>query len=104
MPKKLKRSTIDTGGMPACGAQAAVGADGSASGSDSDCTPDHDFTADGVLPAALTAHAHGETESQRAAQMAAYCHEVSSIIGMADILSRYPKHVHFLHKVSGWCR
>ena len=81
--------------MPSCGAQAAVGADGSASGSDSDANADHDFTADGVLPAAMV-----NTESERAAQMAAY-YEVSSIIGMADIKSRYPKQVHFLHKVDG---
>ena len=39
------------------------------------------------------------TASERAAQLAADCHEVSTIVGMADITERYPKGLHFIHKV-----
>ena len=71
----------------------------SQSGSDSDVDADtHDFTADGVLPEALTSLHTVKTASERAAQMASDCHQVSSIIGMADISNRYPKSLHFLHQ------
>ena len=78
----------------------------SQSGSDSDVDADaHDFTADGVLPEALTSLHTVKTASERAAQLASDCHVVSSIVGMADISSRYPKSLHFLHQAdaSGEC-
>ena len=39
-----------------------------------------------------------KTESERAAQLAADCHPVSSIVGMVEINSRYSKTLHFLHQ------
>ena len=78
----------------------------SQSGSDSDVDADaHDFTADGVLPEALTAMHTVKTASERAAQLASDCHLVSSIVGMADISSRDPKGLYFLHQadVAGDC-
>ena len=96
IPTKLKRQTIVDGSASA----AAVGAGdadmdaasaASQSGSDSDVDADaHDFTADGVLPEALTSLHMVKTASERAAQLASDCHLVSSIVGMADISSRYP--------------
>ena len=95
-PKNLKRKTIVDGSASA----AAVGAgdvDMDASGSDSDVDADaHDFTADGVLPEALTSLHTVRTASERAAQLASDFHQVSSIVGMADISSRYPKSLHLL--------
>ena len=38
-----------------------------------------------------------KTSSERAARLAADCHEVSTIVGMADITERYPRHLDFLH-------
>ena len=56
----------------------------SQSGSDSDVDADaHGFTADGVLPEALTSLHMVKTASERAAQLASDCHLVSSIVGMA---------------------
>ena len=94
----MKRKTIVDGSASA----AAVGAgdvDMDASGSDSDVDADaHDFTADGVLPEALTSLHAVRTASERAAQLASDFHQVSSIVGMADINARYPKNLHFLHQ------
>ena len=96
IPKNLKRLTTVEGNASA----AAVGAGdadmdaasaASQSGTDSDVDADaHDFTADGVLPEALTSLHTVKTASERAAQLASDCHLVSSIIGMADTSSRYP--------------
>ena len=59
----------------------------------------HDFTADGVLPETLTSMHTVGTSSECAVQLAADCHEVSSVIGMANIEERYPRALHFIHKV-----
>ena len=68
------------------------------SGSDSDVDASaHDFTAEGLLPEALTSVHMVKTPHERAAQLAADCHEVRSTIGMADIGVRYPRNLHFLH-------
>ena len=68
------------------------------SGSDSDVGASaHDFTAEGLLPEALTSIHMVKTPHERAAQLAADCHEVRSTIGMADIGVRYPRNLHFLH-------
>ena len=68
------------------------------SGSDSDVDASaHDFTAEGLLPEALTSVHMVKTPHERAAQLAADCHEVRSTIGMADIKVRYPRSLHFLH-------
>jgi hypothetical protein len=100
IPKKLKRATVDTISW-AGGDLAAVGAavqDSAASGSDSDVDEEeHDFTADGVLPEALTSLHTVKSAAQRNAQLAADCHEVDRVVGMADIDKRYPKCLHFLH-------
>ena len=101
----MKRSTVVNGGASA----AAVGADaeapegaGSQSGSDSDVDADaHDFTADGVLPEALTSLHTVKSASERAAQLAQDVHLVNTVIGMANINSRYPKNLHFLHQADG---
>ena len=58
----------------------------------------HDFTSDGTLPEALTSMHVVKTPQARAAQLAADCHEVRATIGMANIESRYPKDLHFLHQ------
>ena len=42
--------------------------------------------------------AYGETASGRAAQLTADWHQVNTIIGQADINSRYPKTLHFVHQ------
>ena len=101
IPKKLKRVT---GAAAAVGASAADGASSAAfdsqSGSDSDVDPEgHDFNTDGMLPEALTSMHTVKTSSERAAQLAADCHEVSTVVGMADINERYPRALHFLHTV-----
>ena len=70
----------------------------SPSGSDKDLDADaHDFTADRVLPEALTSLHTVNTASEHAAHLASDWHWVSSIIVMADISSRYPKSLHVLH-------
>ena len=67
--------------------------------SDSDVDPSmHDFTSDGTQPEALTSMHVVKTPQVRAAQLAADCHEVRATIGMANIESRYPKDLHFLHQ------
>ena len=69
-----------------------------ASDSDSDVDEDaHDFTEDRRLPEALTSMHTVKTAAERAAQLAADCYEVCTVVGMADIASRYPRHLHFLH-------
>ena len=100
IPKKLKRMTIAEGSASAAAVGAGDAEDAaSQSNSDSDVDADaHDFTADGVLPEALTSLHTVKTASERAAQLASDCHLVSSIVGMADISSRYPKSLHFLHQ------
>ena len=106
IPKKLKRTTASVdGGAPAAAVGAGAGDDAAdmdvedASGSDSDVDADaHDFTADGVLPEALTSLHTVKTASERAAQLAADCHPVSSIVGMVEINSRYSKTLHLLHQ------
>ena len=78
----------------------------SQSGSDSDVDADaHDFTADGVLPEALTSLHTVKTATERAAQLAQDCHQVQTTIGMSDIATRYPKGLHFMHQAdsSGDC-
>ena len=68
-------------------------------GADSDVDADaHDFTADGVLPETLTSVHTVKTASERAAQLTADWHQVNTIIGQADISSRYPKTLHFVHQ------
>ena len=101
IPKKLKRVT---GAAAAVGASAADGASSAAfdsqSGSDSDVDPEgHDFNSDGMLPEALTSLHTVKTSSERSAQLAADCHEVSTVVGMADINERYPRALHFIHRV-----
>ena len=95
----MKRQTIVDTSEAAVGAgdvdMDAASEPGTDSGVDADA---HDFTADGVLPEALTSLHTVKTASERAAQLALDCHLVSSIIGMADISSRYPKSLHFLHQ------
>ena len=88
--EKMKRQTVmREGGEPEGGA--AVGAsqcsqtDMDESGSDSDVDASmHDFTSEGTLPEALTSMHVVKTPQERAAQLAADCHEVRSVIGMAD--------------------
>ena len=104
IPKKLRQKTVVEGNASA----AAVGAGdadmdaasaASQSGSDSDVDADaHDFTADGVLPEALTSLHTVKSAPERSAQLAADWHLVSTIVGMADISERYPKNLHFLHQ------
>ena len=106
----MKRQTVmREGGEPegACGGAggAAVGAsqcsqtDMDESGSDSDVDASmHDFTFDGTLPEAPMSMNVVKTPQERAAQLAADCHEVRSVIGMADINARYPKDLHFVHQ------
>ena len=101
IPKLLKRTTIEAPGGGAQAAAVGADADESASGSDSDAHEYHEFTADGILPEALTALHMVKSDSERAAQLAQYCHDVYSSLGMPDIKSRYPKHVHLLHNVDG---
>ena len=101
IPKKLKRKTI----VDTHASTAAVGAGAgdvdmvdavSESGSDSDVDASaHDFTADGQLPEALTSLHTVKTAAERAAQLSWDVHQVNSIIGMADISSRYPRSLHF---------
>ena len=100
IPKKLKRMTIAEGSASAAAVGAGDSEDAaSQSNSDSDVDADaHDFTADGVLPEALTSLHTVKTASERAAQLASDFHQVSSIVGMADINGRYPKSLHFLHQ------
>lgn len=98
IPKRLKRKTVES-------AEAAVGAtadrdddDQSAGSADSDVDEEeHDFTAEGALPEALTSLHTVKTAAQRSAQLAADCHEVDRAVGMSDIEKRYPKYLHFLH-------
>ena len=95
---KMKRQTV----MEGVANEAAVGADDddvgmSCSDSDVDART-HDFTSDGMLPEALTSMHLVKKPQERAAQLAADCHEVRSMVGMADIQARYPKDLHFLHQ------
>ena len=55
------------------------------------------------MPEALTSMHTVKTAAERAAQLAADCHEVCTIVGMADIASRYPRHLHFLHQPDAAC-
>ena len=101
VPKKLKRNTIvDTSASTAAVGAGEVDMDAvSESGSDSDVDASaHDFTADGQLPEALTSLHTVKTAAERAAQLSWDVHQVNSIIGMADISSRYPRNLHFLHE------
>ena len=106
IPNKLKRQTV-AGAAFGASAEAAVGAEDQdqdmeeaiESCSDSDVDADvHDFTSDGQLPETLTSLHVVKTAQERAAQLAADCHQVRSTVGMADIESRYPKDLHFLHQ------
>ena len=99
----MKRQSISGGSQMA---SAPAGGDGdvdmdpaSNSGSDSDVDGEaHDFTPDGVLPEALSSLHTVKTASERAAQLTADWHQVNAIIGQADINSRYPKNLHFVHQ------
>ncbi len=96
IPKRLKRT--DRG----AGVAVDAAGDAQASGSDSDTDADeHDCTADGGLPEALTSMHAVMTASERAAQLAADCHEVEKVVGMCDVRSRYPKYLRFLHTSDG---
>ncbi len=77
---------------------AAAGADSE----DSDVDPTiHDFNAEGVLPEAITSVHSVKTVAQKHALLAKDCCEVDSIIGMADIETRYPKKLLWLHVNDG---
>ena len=97
IPKKLKRKLVGSTAVGVGGGNDEESVSGG-SGSDSDVDASaHDFTAEGLLPEALTSVHMVKTPHERAAQLAADCHEVRSTIGMADIGVRYPRNLHFLH-------
>ena len=58
----------------------------------------HDFTADGVLPEALTSMHSVKTASQKAAHLASDWGEIDAELGLSCIQTRYPKRITFLHK------
>ena len=65
---------------------------------DVDCDA-HDYTADGVLPEALTTLFSVKTGPQKEAQLASDWGEIDKEVGLANIRCRYPKRLTFLHKV-----
>ena len=77
----------------------AAAADGAASDSDTDVDVEmHDYTADGVLPEALTTLHSVKTAAQKAAQLAADWGDIDTELGLSNIRVRYPKRITFLHK------
>ena len=75
---------------------ASEGTDAGEEDSDADGET-HDFDWNGVLPDALTALHSVKSPNQRAAQLAADCNKVGTVLGMSDIQRRYPRRLHFLH-------
>ena len=96
MPRCTHRTQI--GGLELAPAADGAQEDASESGTDVDCDA-HDYTADGVLPEALTTLFSVKTGPQKEAQLASDWGEIDKEVGLANIRCRYPKRLTFLHKV-----
>ena len=61
----------------------------------------HDFNSDGLLPEAITSVHSVRSQGQKNAFLAKDCCLVDSVVGMADVETRYPKKLLWLHANDG---